>query len=78
MFTATWPKSVRQLAGTMLRTAKTRQVFIGTLPLPLPLTLALTLTLTLNPNPNPNPNRCPSWHSLPRPRPSVSRTSRSY
>ena len=32
MFTATWPKSVRQLAGTMLRTAKTRQVFIGTSP----------------------------------------------
>jgi len=32
MFTATWPKSVRQLAGTLLRTAKTRQVFIGTSP----------------------------------------------
>ena len=30
MFTATWPKSVRQLAGTLLRAAKTRQVFIGT------------------------------------------------
>ena len=32
MFTATWPKSVRQLAGTMLRPAQTRQVFIGTSP----------------------------------------------